>query len=153
MGLYTGSGSVAAGATLGILNLHNTNASPRSRAYLSEIMLGSVTTPADHATKLRIVRTTSIGTEDAGFLPLPIDPATPAMAASQWDFGVGFSGGQPSKTDQLLMFSFNQRNTVRWIARPGSELIAPATQNNGLCLESVSSTGTPLIDATMFFSE
>jgi hypothetical protein len=53
----------------------------------------------------------------------------------------------------MLRFSLNQRATFRWVAQPGSELLLAATQNNGACLQTVSSTSTQAYEATILFQE
>jgi len=149
---YHGHGAAAVGTAKAILNLFRSAASPTSRARIFEFNVGCVATPADLATRFSIIRTTAVGTEDAGFTPVNLDPGGPA---SQSDFGVGFTGGEPTKTanSELYTFSLNQRATFRWVAAPDCELVLPATQNNGAALQSVSSGGTTQHEATILFLE
>jgi len=149
---YSGQGSCAIGTAKAILNLFRAAATPTSRAKIYDLVVGSVATPADAATKFSINRTTAVGTEAAGFTPVNLDPDGPASAS---DFGVGAFSAEPTKTAnaELLVFSMNQRATFRWVAAPGSELVLPATQNYGACLQSVSSTVTTAHEATVFFEE
>lgn len=149
---YHGVGSAAVGTTKAILNLFRSPATPTSRAKIYDILVGCAATPADLATRFRVGRTTAVGTEGSGFTPVNLDPGGPV---SQSDFGVGAFSVEPTKTANadLLGFSINQRATFRWIAAPGGELILPATQNAGACLESVASGGTTAHEACIFFEE
>lgn len=149
---YHGHGSCAVGAAKGILNLHTVVAAPTHRARIYEVIVGCVAVPADAATKFGIIRTTAIGTEGAGFTPVPLDSAAPAAT---FDFGVGVFAVEPTKTanSELLVFSMNQRATFRWVAAPGSELILPATQNNGACLQSISSTVATAHEGAIYYEE
>lgn len=149
---YHGHGSCVIGTAKAILNLFRSAATPTSRARIYEVIVGCSQTPADAATRFNIVRTTAVGTEGDGFTPVNLDPGGPA---SQSDFGRGAFSAEPTKTanSELLTISVNQRATVRWIAAPDRELVLPATQNYGACLQSASSTVTTAHDGTMFFEE
>lgn len=149
---YHGHASCAVGTAKALINLFRSAATPTSRAKIYEILLGSVATPADAATKFRVLRTTAVGTENDGFTPVNLDPAGPASAS---DFGRGAFSVEPTKTanSELLLLSMNQRATVRWVAAPGKELLLPATQNNGACVESASSTVTTAHECAVFFEE
>ena len=149
---FHGHGSAAVGTAKGILNLFRTAATPTSRAKIYELNVGSVAAPADAATQFGVIRTTAVGIEDAGFTPVNLDPDGPPAVS---DFGVGFTGGEPGKTanSELLVFSVNQRATFQWRAMPGCELVLPATQNNGACLQSISSTVVTAHEASIFFEE
>jgi len=150
---YSGHNECVVGTDKAILNLFRTLASPTSRARLYELIVASNATPADLSTDFVVQRTTAVGTEDAGFTPLPLD--TDSSATCQSDFGCGAFSVEPTKTanSELLRFALNQRATFRWVAAPGGELIIPATQNNGACLNSESSGGTANHLCTMFFQE
>jgi hypothetical protein len=149
---FHGQGSVAVGSDKALLNLFRSAATPTSRAKIFDIIIGCGLTPADAASLFQVQRTTAVGTEGGGFTPVNVDPDGPA---SQSDFGVGAFTGEPTKTANafLLQIPLNQRATHRWVAFPGGELILPATQNNGACLKSASSTVTTAHDVTMFFEE
>lgn len=149
MKVYSGVGSAAAGTDLTILTLIS---AATIRPALFEIIVGSVTAPADQATLLSVMRFTAVGTEGSGFTPTPNDPVNPAALS---DVGVGVFSLEPTYTassDQLHI-AVNQRNTFRWIAQEGRELVAPATASNGLGLRSKSSTATPTINATLRWQE
>lgn len=145
-------GSAASGTNKGIWNLFNPAATPTSRGRIYDLTVGSVATPADQACSFAVHRTTAVGTEDAGFTPNNLDPAGPAGA---YDSGIGFTGGEPTKTanKQILTFAVNQRATFRWVAAPGGELLLAATQSNGAVLNSLSSTSTQAHQSSVFFEE
>lgn len=146
---YSGNGSAAAGTDKTILTLISA-ATIRPRLY--DLVIASGASPADVATILHLERFTAVGTEDSGFTPLPLDPDDPASAA---DYGVGVFSVEPTYTasEVLMKIALNQRATFRWVAAPGSELVAPATADNGIGLQSQSSGGTPQQDVTMFHEE
>ena len=147
---YTGIGSAASGANKTVLNLISATT---IRPALYDMVIGSVATPADAAVKWHVQRTTAVGTEGSGYTPVALDPGDPASLA---DYGVGAYSVEPTFTANavLLQISMNQRNTFRWVAAPGGELIAPATANNGLgCQTTAVSTGTTAYEVVMFHEE
>lgn len=143
---------VASGTNLTLINIFNPAATPVTRLRIYDLMVGSVATPADQACKFLVGRTTAVGTEGSGFVPVNLDPGGPAGAA---DSGIGTFSGTPTYTanKELLVFSINQRATFRWVAAPGGELVTTATQNNGAGLKSSSSTSTQAHEATIHFME
>ena len=146
---YTGNGSAASGSNKTCLNLIS---AATIRPALYDLVIGSVATPADAAVKWTVARTTAVGSEGSGFTPIALDPGDPASLA---DYGVA-PASEPTYTSNavLLQISMNQRNTFRWVAAPGGELIAPATANNGLGCKTVSvSTGTTAYAVVMFHEE
>lgn len=148
--VYSAVGSAVGGTDITIVTLISATT---VRPELFEIVVGSVSTPADQAIKLSIMRFTAVGTEGSGFTPTAADPASPAAAG---DMGVGVFSVEPTYTasSDLLWISINQRNTFRWIAQEGRELVAPATANNGLGLRSKSATSTtPTWDTTFRWRE
>lgn len=148
MKVYSGIGAAPAGTDLTILTLIS---AATIRPALFEIIVGSVTAPADQATLLSIMRFTAVGTEGSGFTPTT-NPENPAALS---DSGVGVFSVEPTYTasSDLLHIPINQRNTFRWVAQEGRELVAPATAVNGLGLRSKSSTATPTINATLRWQE
>lgn len=122
-----------------------------SRAYIYDVVIGSDATPADQAGSFELMRTTVVGTEDSGFTPTKLDPDT---KAADCDAGVTHSS-EPTETasSELLRFALNQRATFRWVAAPESELVIPATANNGINLVRRASTANFAMDATILFFE
>lgn len=145
---YCGKGAAAAVAGDTLMNLISATT---IRPKLYDLLIGSGDTPADVATKWELKRHTAVGTEASGFTPVALDPNDPASAA---DYGVAHTG-EPTYTANatLLAISMNLRATIRWHAGPGSELIAPATANNGIGLQCIASTGGQTYEATMLHEE
>ena len=122
-----------------------------SRGKINNIILSSGATPDDQASNFEVMRTTGVGTEGGGQTPVPLDPDT---VASSFDAGHGHSV-EPTETanSEMLALSLNQRATISWLANPGSELIMPATTNNGISIVRRTSTAAYVIDCTIIFEE
>lgn len=146
---YSGNGAAAVGTNKTILTLISA-ATIRPKLY--DLLIGSGATPADLATIFHLERFTAVGTEGSGFTPLALDPGDPASLA---DYGVGVFAAEPTYTANavLMKLALNQRATFRWVAAPGSELVAPASANNGIGLQAQSSGGTASHDVTMLHEE
>lgn len=146
---YSGSGSTAAGTNLTILQVVAVGSTTRAR--IGDIIVGSDATPADIATKFRMIRGTVSGTPTVTFVPTALDPGDPASLMSA---RVGtFTAPTKTANSQLLEFALNQRATFRWVAVPDSELVIPATTDNWVGLECISSGGTPNINCTCLWQE
>ena len=142
-----GKGDVGSGIT--VLGL--TSAST-IRPKIYDVVVGAAATPADGATEFVLKRYTAAGTAVSAANINALDPGDPASLASA---GQNHSG-TPTYTanSELAAFSINQRNTFRWVAAPGGELVLPATANNGIGLLSVAAAGTTANhEATFFFEE
>lgn len=144
--------SVASGTDKTLINIFHAAATPTCRGRITEVIVGSVATPADQAADFYLGRTTAVGTEGSGFVPSNLDPGGPA---GEMDSGLGAFSAEPTYTANklLLDFSLNQRATFRWVANPGYELIMSATQSHGAGLKTASSTSTQTHGATIFFEE
>lgn len=114
----------------------------RGRVY--DYMVGNNATPADAVFTHILARTSTAGTGDA-VTPSPLDPAD---AASIFDALDGISA-DPTIGVTLLILAVNQRAAYRWVAAPGSELVWPATTNNGI-LGALAAASTSTFDATMY---
>lgn len=144
--------SVASGTDKTLINLFHSAATPTNRGRISDVIVGSVATPADQAADFLLSRTTAVGTEGSGLIPNNLDPAGPA---GDCDSGLGVFSVEPTYTaaKQLLAFQLNQRATFRWVAAPGYELMMTATQNNGAGLKTVTSTSTQSHGVQIFHEE
>lgn len=145
---YLTQGAADVGTSLTVLGITSTTAI-RPRIY--DIVVGCGATPADTATKFAMIRNTAAGTVGTSFTPIALDPSDPAAT-----FTSGYDhSAEPTYTSNayLLTFSMNQRSTFRWVAAPGSELVAPATAANGIGLRSLASTGTAIHEATFLVEE
>lgn len=147
---FSGVGSAAVGTNKTILALIS---AATVRPALYDLIVGCGASPADLATIFHLERFTAVGTEGSGFTPLALDSADATLA--QADYGVGVYAAEPTYTASgiLMKLSLNQRATYRWVASPGGELIAPASANNGIGLQSQSSGGVAAHDVTMFHEE
>ncbi len=132
-----------------LINLFSIGGNSRAKVY--DILISSGATPADQAANIEVMRTTAVGTEGSGYVPVKLDPDGPT---SNFDSGVSHSA-EPTETalSRMLAFSLNQRATFRWVAAPGSEIILPATTNNGINLVRRTSTAAYVIDAVILFNE
>lgn len=122
-----------------------------SRGKIGNIILSSGATPDDQANNFEVMRTTGIGTEGGGQTPQKLDPDT---APSGFDGAYGHSV-EPSETanSQMLALSLNLRASISWLANPGSELIMPATTNNGINVVRRTGTALYVLDCTIIFEE
>ncbi len=122
-----------------------------SRGKVNNIIVSSGAAPDDQANNFEVKRTTGVGVEGAGVVPNPLDPDT---VASGFDAGEGHST-EPTETanSEMLAFSLNQRATFSWLANPGSEIIMPATTNNGVNVARRTGTAQYVLDCTVIFEE
>lgn len=122
-----------------------------ARGKINNIIVSSGAAPDDQANNFEVKRTTGVGTEAGGITPVALDPDT---VASSFDGGHGHSV-EPTETasSEMLSFSLNQRATFSWLANPGSEIIMPATTNNGCNLARRTGTAAYVLDATIIFEE
>jgi hypothetical protein len=119
------------------------------RGKLYDVLIGTDGTPADNAVDWDISRMTADGTGTSA-TPTALDPADAAMLATS---KVNYTA-EPTVTaaSSLFQVGVNQRASYRWVAAPGSELVYPATANNGLVLRAKSSgytstfTGAALVE-------
>lgn len=147
MSSYQGVHRTPAGTNLSILALESTAA---VIGKIHQIVIGSDATPADIATRFDVTRTTAAGTGGTAVSEEPTDPQMPAAS-------VNLRGGTMTEptyaSNFLLEIALNQRATFTWIANPGRELRTLVGTANGIGLRSVSSGGTPNINATVSWDE
>lgn len=136
-------------ASLGSLTAEATTLARRALVY--DLIFGSEATPADAAILWTVQRCTAAGTSTA-VTPQKLNPADSVATAEAGENHTI----EPTYTasEILLNVPLNQRATFRWVAAPGGELVIPATDENGVGIQTDTiSTGTPVITATMHFSE
>lgn len=144
---YSINGSVAVGTNETIVGV---TSATTIRPKLYDVVISSGATAADNATIFHIERYTVAGTSTS-FTPVALDPGDPAALAAG---GVAHSTEPTYTADAILLkMSTNQRATVRWVAAPGSEFVAPATAANGLGLQNQTSTGVTVHEATFLYEE
>ncbi len=117
------------------------------RFKVIEFIFGTDGTAADNAMVCDVSRATADGTSTS-ITPTKLDPAdgTPSLITT------GNHTVEPTVTaaSRVEGWAFNQRATQRWVAYPGKELIAPATNNAGFAFRLKSPqgyTGTGVCDA------
>lgn len=130
-------GEVSAGAT------------PR-RGFLYEFLLGSEATPGDNAFLWDIQRNTAVGTGSA-VTPQSIDPGDTVASNATAQQNMTIEPTFPPT--HLVRLALNQRATFRWVAQPGSELVYPATQNNGITFTTPTVGSAVAISGTLFVRE
>lgn len=149
---FVTTGAAATGTDKSIVNIFNPAATPTCRGKIADVLIGAGAAVADATQDFYLGRTTAVGTEGSGLVPANLDPAGPAGA---YDSGLGTFSVEPTYTAAKTMVAFacHQRNTVRWVAREGWEILMAATQNNGAGVKSSSGTGTAVYRATVWFEE
>jgi hypothetical protein len=134
--------------TVGAASIQAPAASMR-RVKVYDVIFGSQSTPGDIAMLFRFIRSTTAHTGSA-VTPRPLDPAD-AAAVTVVNENITVEG---TIANVLMEVPQNQRATVRWVANPGSELVIPATANNGILVQTpVLAGGTPAINISFLFEE
>jgi hypothetical protein len=98
------------------------------RGKIYDILIGTNGTPADNYLEWDVSRMTADGTGTA-ITPNALDPAdAAALGTSKANYTV-----EPTVTASSSAFyvGVNQRASYRWVAALGSELVYPASANNG----------------------
>jgi hypothetical protein len=106
------------------------------RGKIYDVLIGTNGTPADNYLQWDISRVTALGAGGTAVTPVALDPAdVAALGTAQNNFT-----SEPTVTANSSLFNVgvNQRASYRWVAAPGSELLFPATANNGLALRTLS---------------
>lgn len=124
-------------------------ASPR-RGFIQECIVGSEATAADNPFLYLFQRVTTAGTSTA-VTPSSIDPgdtvASNAVAGQNDTIEPTYTAGLV-----MLRLPLNQRATFRWVAQPQSPIVYPATQNNGIGIQTPTATALA-ISATVWHME
>ena len=130
----TGTQATVSGSYKSVLSVAATTGSLR-RGKVFDLLIGTNGTPADNYLQWDISRMTAVGTATS-VTPQALDPAdTAALGTAANNYTA-----EPTITanSSLLNVGVNQRASYRWVAAPGSELVFPATANNGLALRTLS---------------
>lgn len=147
---YSAAWTRTIGTAVTVGNWFAVSATQARRFSVYEINVGYRAT-ADAQIQATLTRTTAVGTEGSGVVPAPLDPAD---AASLSDTGQAHSAEPTYTGNSLLTKNHHQRNGFVWVASPGRGIVVAATNALGLGLRTpVISTGTPIIDATLFAEE
>lgn len=147
MAAYQGSHRTPAGTNLTVLALESSAAVVGS---IHQLVIGSDATPADIATRFDVIRHTAAGASGTAVVELPTDPQA---AAASCNLRGGTMTEPTYAADFLLEIALNQRATFTWIANPGREFRTTVGTANGIGLRSISSGGTPNINASFGWNE
>src|ERR1700730_4036384 len=100
------------------------------RGKMYDILIGTNGTPADNYVEWDVSRMTADGTGTA-ITPNALDPAdAPALGTAKANYTV--EPATITTNSSVFYVGLNQRASYRLVAGPGSELVYPATANNGL---------------------
>ena len=103
------------------------------RIKLAEFTIGSSASPVEQTAVHQVNRTTTTGTTPAtSYVEVnsdPLDGAAPSVVAE----GASYST-EPTIGNILKRIALHQKNTHRFVAYPGRELISIAAANNGLAI-------------------
>lgn len=120
------------------------------RFKIYDLLVGTDGTPADNAMDWDISRQTAAGIATAS-TPLALDPAD---AASGTVGAVNATAeGTITASSSVFFVGVNQRASYRWVAAPGSELVAPATNLAGFALRAKSPGYTSTATGTLYYQE
>ncbi len=148
MAVYSAIFERTASATLAVGNINAAATLPR-RFRLLDIMVGSdANPPADNALKFLIERCTTKGTRTT-VTPNPMDAAEAAFHGTA---GENHTANGTGGAD-LFTIPLNGKSTMRWVARPGEELIAAAVADDGLQILTPVAGGTPTVSVTIWVAE
>lgn len=148
---FSTTGAAAASATAATAGIVKVEATAATRLAIYEWDFGTSagTAPVDQNYLIRIKRQTTSGTWTA-VTPSPLDLADPAAV------GIGGQNSTAAGTAGVTLMSIgvNARAGFRWVAIPDSELIVPATANNGILMEYAAvSGGTEANTGVIFHQE
>lgn len=147
---FSTTGAVAASATAATAGIVKVEATAATRASIYEWDFGTSagTAPVDQNYLIRIKRQTTSGTW-TGVTPSPLDTADPAAVA----IGGQASSAAGTAAAILMSVGVNARAGFRWVAIPDSELIVPATANNGIIMEYAAVSGGTESNTGVFFHQ
>lgn len=140
-------GAAAAGTNLTILLVAGI---ATARPAVHQLIVSSDATPADVATKFKLLRHTVAA---AGGTAVTARPSDPGGTSGLCTVLQGTMTEPTYESSGEVSFGLNQRATYTWIANPGREVKSPVGTANGIGLRSISSGGTPNIVATLAWDE
>jgi hypothetical protein len=146
----TGTQSTVSGSYKTALAVFASNTTALRRGKVYDVLIGTNGTPADNYLQWDVSRMTVDGTGTA-VTPNPLDPAdAAALGAAKNNYTV-----EPTVTANSSLFNVgvNQRASYRWVAAPGSELLFPAVNANGLVLHTLSGGYTGSATGDVMYEE
>lgn len=150
MGRYSVPLQRTASTTLSVGTIVVDNTTPR-RFKIYDMIFGSEATPADNAFLWTIQRCTTAGT---GTTVTNVPPLDGADAAALFDALQNLTVDPVLTANTVVLeLPLNQRASFRWVAAPGSELVAPATGLNGFAIRTPTATGLVAVTTTQFVDE
>jgi hypothetical protein len=118
------------------------------RIKLYDLLFSSEATPADNAFLFRAKRSSTAST-GTSVTPSPLDPADAAcVALAKENLSAEGTGGVV-----LFSWAMNQRASLRWVCKDGSELVIAATAAAGIIIETPVAINTPAATVEVFFEE
>lgn len=124
----------ALSATASVGELHASNATALRRLAIYDFTIGVEGAPASFANQWTFQRFTAPGT-DTAVTPTALDPGDPAALI----VAGANNTVEPTYTANAILAakSLNQQATYRWFAgQPDQRLLAPATNNNGIGIQT-----------------
>jgi hypothetical protein len=121
------------------------------RGWLYDIIISSYATPASLAGEFAVIRGTVPGTGAGPLNTWGLDPLNTDTGFIA-DGGT-FTGHTKTSNSALLSVGLHQRQTFRWVARPGRQIVIPAVADNWVGIECVSHGGTPNMSFTMHWED
>lgn len=136
--------------TVGVASIEEPGSGMR-RIKLYELSAGSdAGTPIDNGLRFEVNRSTTAATGTA-VTPEPLDAAD-AAAVTLFKSNLSVQGTNTAGKIPL-QWAQNTRTTYRWVAAPGSEIVIPATANNGLHINTPVAPNTPSVAMSLFVEE
>lgn len=148
MGAYSGKGTQATATANRSLIFVEVGATVR-RLKIFDVIIGCAIAPVDQAAEYGIYRATggtAAGTAVTEFAFDGADVAATAAALSDLTT-------EPTGKTDAPGIPLNSRNTFRWVARPGSEIVAPATADNGVGVQILSTSAAHVPICTVMWLE
>lgn len=147
---FTASGSQnLSSSAITALELHAVTAALR-RAWIEDVIIGDIGTPADLAVLHTLQRSTAAGTATA------VVPTRKDLADAEADSVAGENHtAEPTytSTEELLEIPLNTRAAFRWVAPPEGELVIPATNVAGIGAHAIHASATTEWRVTATFRE
>lgn len=125
-------------------------ASNPRRGKIYDVLVGTNGTPADNYMEYDISRQTASGTASVVTVNA-LDPADSTLTSL---CGANATGeGTITASSSVFYVGVNQRASYRWVAAPGSELVWPATANNGFAQRTRSGAYTSTVTSALLVQE
>lgn len=133
-----------------LVSVYNPASGTLRRIKVYDLLVGTNGTPADNYIEWDVSRSTTAGTGTSA-TPLPLDPAD----AASLSLSLANMTVEPTVTaaSDVFYVGVNQRASYRWVAAPGSELVAPAVATNGFVLRAKSAGYTGTATGHIYFQE